>query len=398
MCHSRVDKQYRAMGRGLWVMVVVVGLYSVVNETHTASLPSKAPRHALISMIKETLDRGVGHHPLESLIAHRILFSRLTSIAQDLGYRVYDAMDAVKTVAYQMTADSSLWATVTSELMTPPRNAEIYQAVKAVVRDLQSHRAWVTHKGRSLSSDKIKTWFSRIVNLIFGEKLPELLPPPPPPHAVPRTFSFFSSPEVSTDVNTEGLGGSEGMADDVSTQVNAEGLGGPEGNADDTSSQVNTEGLQGLQSMATDLAEAFEESKYIENLQEHLHMNTLFTTYAFVITEFLEDLGLGEVTSVGVLTADIWFIHEIITELIVWIEERCFLSTRWPFFYFYPEHCREEYEAMKNQQAALAATAEGVTHQDVAEAATAEDVAQAVAEGATAQAAAGVAAHHAENE
>lgn len=74
---------------------------------------------------------------------------------------------------------------------------------------------------------------------------------------------------------------------------------------------------------------------------------------SFIVAEFLEEVGLGEVTSTGVLLADVWLFHEVVEGIWEWAEERCFLFTMWPFTYFYPEHCRLRYQQ-------ITAAAEGV--------------------------------------
>ncbi|MPC85817.1 hypothetical protein E2C01_080614 [Portunus trituberculatus] len=314
------------MGRALWAaMVVVAELCCWVNEIHSASLPPKTLPHALNSLVQEALAQGLGYYPLEALIAQRILFLRLTSIAKDLGNEVHDAMDTVKAVGYHMIANSSLWSTVTPELTPPPHDHEIHKAVKGVVRDYQNHRAWLTRTRTRRSdhqTDKSKIWYSRMVDRVFSEKLPNTELPPPPAHAVPRCFSFFSSPEVDTEV------------------------------------------LEGLQGMATDVTETLKEQSFFEKLVDNLYLNTLYTTYSFAIAEFLEEVGLGEITSTGLLVSDIWLFHEVVEGIWEWSEERCFLFTKWPFTYFYPEHCRQQYH-----QEFLTTAAEGVA--DVAHGAAA---------------------------
>ena len=324
------------MGRVLCVVVAAAaGLCLAGNETHAASLESRASSQPLNTLIKQAFALNLENYPLEALIAQRILFSRLTSSAQDLGYKVHDTMDAINLVAYNMTTNSSVWASLTPELLTPPYTHEIHQAVKGVVRDYQNHRAWLRRNTTTLSShqpDQSKTWFSRMVDLIFSEKLPQTQPPPLPPHAVPRCFSFFSF--FSTP-------------------------------------EVDTEGLDGLKDMVTEVTETLEEHNYIEELKQNLFFNSVMTTFTFVVVEYLESIGLGAVTSVGTLLSDLWLGHEVITKLMVWIEERCFLSTEWPFKYFFPEHCRLMYESQLHQQGAPPATAqhhnaEAVAHIPVA--------------------------------
>ncbi|XP_050711677.1 uncharacterized protein LOC126995846 [Eriocheir sinensis] len=245
-----------------------------------------------------------GDSLVRTLTMQRIMILRVMSIAKENGYIVGSiSKESVLRAALRLAEYPGV-SKVLSLIKQPPSGPEVWKVLQWMKRDYLKYRKMT----RQLSDSETLLVRAVETSQFFSTTLTPPTTPSPSPD--PRWLLFVPSAPP----------------------------------------EFNEEGLNGIASIAEDVAKAVEDEGFFSKLQNNMFINAIITTYSFAVVEFLTSIGLGDVASVGTLVADKWLFYELATEITHWAEEGCFLLRSWPFYYFYPQHCRLLFEQQKRQE------------------------------------------------